>query len=68
MTIHDPGLRPAKESPAAPDPALAGGVLAIDLAAIEANWKKLASTAVPVGVRKVVSRTLVPGRYRRSDR
>jgi alanine racemase len=54
MTIHDPGLRPAKESPAAPDPALVGGVLAIDLAAIEANWKKLASTTVPVECAAVV--------------
>jgi alanine racemase len=52
MTIHDPDLRPAdlrpaKGSPAA-NPAEVGGILTIDLAAIEANWKKLASTTVPV--------------------
>src|SRR5882724_7419796 len=48
MTIHDPDLRPANVSPAAANPAEAGGILTIDLAAIEANWKKLASTTVPV--------------------
>jgi alanine racemase len=54
MTIHDPDLRPAKVSPVASDPALAGGVLSIDLVAIEANWKKLASTTVPVECAAVV--------------
>src|SRR5260370_14022617 len=58
MTIHDPDLRPAdlrpaKVSPAA-TPAEAGGILTIDLAAIEANWKNLASTTVPVECAAVV--------------
>ena len=48
MTIHDPDLRPATVPPPAPSQAEAGGILTIDLAAIEANWKKLASTTVPV--------------------
>src|ERR1700726_4093636 len=54
MTIHDPDLRPAQVSPATADPAVAGGILTIDLAAIEANWKKLASTTVPVECAAVV--------------
>src|ERR1700687_2949096 len=54
MTIHDPDLRPAPVSPAPADPAVAGGILPIDLAAIEANWKKLASTTVPVECAAVV--------------
>jgi alanine racemase len=54
MTIHDPDLRPAQVSPATTDPAVAGGILTIDLAAIEANWKKLASTTVPVECAAVV--------------
>jgi alanine racemase len=47
MTIHDPDLRAAKLASTA-NPAEAGGILTVDLAAIEANWKKLASTTVPV--------------------
>src|SRR5262249_53912882 len=47
MTIHDPDLRPAKLASTA-NPAESGGILTIDLSAIEANWKKLASTTVPV--------------------
>src|SRR5712692_5931587 len=54
MSIHDPDLRPATESPAAPDPTEAGGILTVDLSAIEANWKKLASTTVPVECAAVV--------------
>jgi alanine racemase len=54
MTIHDPDLRPAQVSPATADPAVSGGILTIDLAAIEANWKKLASTTVPVECAAVV--------------
>jgi alanine racemase len=52
MTIHDPDLRPAT----APSPreAEAGGILTIDLAAIEANWKKLSSMTVPVECAAVV--------------
>jgi alanine racemase len=47
MTIHDPDLRLAKLASTA-NPAESGGLLTIDLSAIEANWKKLASTTVPV--------------------
>src|SRR3984893_14391310 len=54
MTIHDPDLRPAPVSPATADPAVAGGILTIDLAAIEANWKKLASMTLPVECAAVV--------------
>ena len=54
MTIHDPDLRPADTSPAASDPSEAGGILTVDLAAIEANWKKLASTTIPVECAAVV--------------
>jgi alanine racemase len=50
--VHEPGLRPAEASPAAA--AEAGGFLTIDLAAIEANWKTLASTTVPVECAAVV--------------
>jgi alanine racemase len=53
MTIHDPDLLLAA-SPAAPKEGEAGGVLTIDLAAIEANWKKLASMTVPVECAAVV--------------
>src|SRR5437588_1659702 len=54
MTIHDPDLRLASESPGAPTQGEAGGLLSIDLAAIEANWKKLASMTVPVECAAVV--------------
>ena len=54
MTIHDPDLRPATVSPVAPDPTEAGGILTINLAAIEANWKMLSSTTVPVECAAVV--------------
>src|SRR5262245_64021197 len=52
MTIHDPDLLLAA-SPA-PKEGEAGGILTIDLAAIEANWKKLASMTVPVECAAVV--------------
>src|SRR5438552_7264027 len=54
MTVHEPDLRPADVPPAASDPTEAGGILTIDLAAIEANWKKLASMTVPVECAAVV--------------
>src|SRR5262245_18051694 len=54
MTAHDPALQTARVPPAAPAEAEAGGVLTIDLAAIEANWKKLSSTTVPVECSAVV--------------
>src|SRR5262250_464775 len=54
MTVHDPDLRPATMPPPAPRDVEAGGVLTIDLAAIEANWKALASATVPVECAAVV--------------
>jgi alanine racemase len=53
MTIHDPDLRPAV-TPAAPRAGEAGGVLTIDLAAIEANWKLISGMTVPVECAAVV--------------
>src|SRR5258708_38495363 len=47
MTVHEPDLRPANVPPAASDPTEAGGILTIDLAAIEANWKMLAGMTGP---------------------
>jgi alanine racemase len=60
MTIHDPDLQLATVTPAAPvmpaapGPDEAGGILTIDLAAIEANWKKLAGMTIPVECAAVV--------------
>lgn len=54
MTVHDPGLHPALAPLAAPAEAEVGGVLTIDLGAIAANWKKLASMTVPVECAAVV--------------
>ena len=54
MTAHDPALQTARVPPAGPAEAEAGAVLTIDLAAIEANWKKLSSTTVPVECAAVV--------------
>jgi alanine racemase len=55
MTIHNPDLLPAQvPSSAAPRAGEAGGVLTIDLAAIEANWKLLSGTTVPVECAAVV--------------
>ena len=54
MTVHDPDVRPANLPPAASDPTEAGGILRIDLAAIEANWKMLAGMTVPVECAAVV--------------
>ena len=54
MTVHEPDLRPADVPPAASDPTEAGGILTIDLAAIEANWKMLAGMTVPVECAAVV--------------
>jgi alanine racemase len=53
MTIHDPDLRPVTAGPAS-DPTVAGGILTIDLAAIEANWRMFSSTTVPVECAAVV--------------
>ena len=54
MTVHDADLRPATAPLATADPTEAGGVLTIDLAAIESNWKRLASLTVPVECAAVV--------------
>src|SRR5262250_1051885 len=57
MTLQDAPqdtlLQPQKVA-AAPDSNEAGGVLTIDLAAIEANWKKLAGMTIPVECAAVV--------------
>ncbi|HEY7245467.1 MAG TPA: alanine racemase [Xanthobacteraceae bacterium] len=52
MTVHDPDLRPAQGL--APGEAEAGGILTVDLAAIESNWKALASKTLPVECAAVV--------------
>ena len=54
MTVHDPDLPPAGMPTGAADPTEAGGILTIDLAALAANWKTLASTTVPVECAAVV--------------
>jgi alanine racemase len=59
MTIHDPDLQAASSAPSqapssAAGPGEAGGILTIDLAAIEANWKKLAGMSIPVECAAVV--------------
>jgi len=54
MTIHDPDLPLTTVSSAAPGPGEAGGILTIDLAAIEANWKKLAGMTIPVECAAVI--------------
>jgi alanine racemase len=54
MSIQDAPLEPGKAAAtdkaalAARDPATAGGLLTIDLAAIEANWRMLSSRTVPI--------------------
>ena len=54
MTVHDPNLHPAAGPDASGDPTEAGGILTIDLAAIEANWIKLSGMTVPVECAAVV--------------
>jgi alanine racemase len=54
MTVHDPDLPLVTPAPAGPTEAEAGGILTIDLSAIEANWKKLAGMTVPVECAAVV--------------
>ena len=54
MTAHDPNLHPVHAPLAPPSEAEAGGVLTVDLTAIAANWKKLASMTVPVECAAVV--------------
>ncbi|HWF97225.1 MAG TPA: alanine racemase [Xanthobacteraceae bacterium] len=62
MSIQDASLEPGKATPAATDkavppgsdPAAAGGLLTIDLTAIEANWRLLSSRTVPIECAAVV--------------
>jgi alanine racemase len=61
MSIQEASLEPSRAAPAAaqavaatPDPATIGGHLTIDLAAIEANWRMLASRTVPIECAAVV--------------
>src|SRR5581483_11631373 len=58
MSMQDATLQPESTAtapaPAAPQPGEFGGILTIDLAAIEANWKMLASMTVPVDCAAVV--------------
>jgi alanine racemase len=54
MTAHDADLRSATAPLATADPTEAGGVLTIDLAAVESNWKRLAGLTVPVECAAVV--------------
>src|SRR5258706_13636850 len=53
MTILEPTLQPTAV-PALSTDAEAGGLLTIDLAAIEANWKRLAGMTIPVDCAAVV--------------
>ena len=62
MSIRDAPFEPTPAGSRAPaesaslgsDPASAGGILSIDLAAIEANWRTLAGRVVPVECAAVV--------------
>jgi alanine racemase len=53
MSFQDATLQPANPT-GATDESIAGGVLTIDLGAIEANWKRLAGMTVPVECAAVV--------------
>jgi alanine racemase len=74
MTMLEPTLQPATAPASAPSEAEAGGILTIDLAAIEANWRRLYGMTVPVecaavvkadaygcGLEKVVARLMKTG-------
>ncbi|HEY6256913.1 MAG TPA: alanine racemase [Xanthobacteraceae bacterium] len=63
MSIQDAPLEPGRAAPAAPGKApapagnpiaAAGGLLTIDLAAVEANWRALSSRTVPIECAAVV--------------
>jgi alanine racemase len=54
MTLHDRSVRAAEPASGEPDQGEAGGILTIDLAAIEANWKTLAEMALPAECAAVV--------------
>jgi alanine racemase len=53
MSLLEPTLQPTS-TPAFSEAALVGGVLTIDLSAIEANWKRLAGMTLPVECAAVV--------------
>jgi alanine racemase len=53
MSLLEPTLQPTS-APAISDERIAGGVLTIDLSALEANWKRLASKTLPVECAAVV--------------
>ena len=74
MTMLEPTLQPAAPGVPAPAEAEAGGILTIDLAAVEANWRRLYGMTVPVecaavlkadaygcGLERVASRLLKAG-------
>ena len=56
MSIQEASLQPGqavaatadKAGPIGPDPATVGGILTVDLTAIEANWRLLAGRTVPI--------------------
>jgi alanine racemase len=54
MTVHDPDLRSAQPPASSPGEGETGGILTVDLAAIEANWKTLAGMTLPVECAAVV--------------
>jgi alanine racemase len=54
MTLLEPTTQRVSAPAQDPDMAIAGGVLTIDLNAIEANWKRLAGMTVPVECAAVV--------------
>src|SRR3984893_3956261 len=53
MSIQDAPLGPGQAPPGS-DPAATGGLLTIDLAAIEANWRTLSGRTVPIECASVV--------------
>ena len=54
MTVHHPDLRATPALALLPKENEAGGILTVDLGAIEANWKLLASMTLPVECAAVV--------------
>jgi alanine racemase len=54
MTMLEPTLQPAQIAASAPSESEAGGILTIDLAAIEANWRRLYGMTIPVECGAVV--------------
>jgi len=54
MSVLDASLQPEKTAPVGPNKAEAGGILTIDLSAIEANWRALARRVSPAECGAVV--------------